>query len=85
MVFCCVFGCSNRSENSKCSFYRIPSVISHHDPETKILSEERRAKWFASIKREHIKTNATHYRVCSQHFISGKSRFDQMPRNEIYI
>ena len=72
MGFCCVFGCSNRSENCTKSFFRIPSVITHHDTETKQLSEERRNKWFHNIKRADMDAKAIHYRVCSDHFISGE-------------
>ena len=74
MVFCCVVGCSNRSENSTGkSFFRIPSIITHHDEETQILTKERRTKWFNNIKREDINKNMNHYRVCSDHFINGKN------------
>ena len=73
MVFCCVLGCSNRSENcTGKSFHRIPSVIAHHDEETKILSAERRTSWFNSIKRADVDTKANYYRVFSDHFIHGK-------------
>ncbi|XP_065667209.1 uncharacterized protein LOC124816740 isoform X2 [Hydra vulgaris] len=72
MVFCCIFNCSNRSENCKKSVYRIPKIINHHDKDTELLSTERRANWFAVIKRKDVNCNASHYRVCSDHFCSGK-------------
>ena len=72
MVFCCVFNCSSRSENCNKSFFRIPSIITHHDKETEALSKERRSKWFNNIKRVCMNTSANHYRVCSAHFISSK-------------
>ena len=73
MVFCCVVGCSNRSEKcSSKSFYRIPTVVSHHDNETQELSSERHSAWFSSIKRADIDTSASFYRVCSDHFVNGK-------------
>ena len=73
MVFCCVVGCSNRSE--KCrekSFYRIPAAVSHHDKETHELPSKRRTAWFNGIKRADSDTTATFYRVCSDHFVNGK-------------
>nr|XP_047135770.1 uncharacterized protein LOC124812780 [Hydra vulgaris] len=72
MVFCCVFNCTNRSENCTKSFFRIPTILLHHDEEAKQLSTERKNKWFCAIKREDMNFDATHYRVCSDHFITGK-------------
>ena len=70
--FCSVFDCTNRSESCSKSFFRIPSVLTHHDEETKTISHGRRLKWFNNIKCEDMKITATHYRVCSDHFISGE-------------
>ncbi|XP_047138342.1 uncharacterized protein LOC124814575 [Hydra vulgaris] len=72
MDFCCVFNCTNRSENCTKSFFCIPTILLHHDEETKQLSTERKNKWFCAIKREDMNFDATHYRVCSDHFITGK-------------
>ena len=73
MIFCCVVGCSNRSEKySSKSFYKIPAVASYHDKETQELSSKRRSAWFSSIKRADIDTSASFYRVCSDHFVNGK-------------
>ncbi|XP_065645260.1 uncharacterized protein LOC136075753 [Hydra vulgaris] len=72
MAFCCVFRCTNRSESCTKSFFRIPTILLHHDEETKQISTERKMKWFSAIKRENMNINTTHYRVCSDHFITGK-------------
>ena len=82
MVFCCVFNCSNRSENCRKSFFRIPSIIKH-DKESELLSQERRSKWFSNIKRVHMDTKANHYRVCSDHFLSGKC--SMFPSSETWL
>ena len=76
MVFCCVYGCTNSEGNDvkhqAASFHRIPKVISHHDEETRKMSQLRREKWFNAIKRKDINVDATYYRVCSLHFSTGK-------------
>ena len=73
IVFCCVVGCSNRSEKcSSKSFYRIPAVVLHHDKETQERPSKRRSTWFSSIKRADIDTSPSFYRVFSDHFVNGK-------------
>ena len=73
IIFCCVVGCSNRPKKSSSkSFYKIPTVGSHHDKETQELSSKRRSAWFSSIKRADIDISVSFYRVCSDHFVNGK-------------
>ena len=79
MTICCVFGCTNRSDRNKkqkaakvaVSFFRLPKVVTHIDEETNNYSVERRKRWINAIKREDLDSGGTHYRVCSDHFISG--------------
>ena len=78
MVYCAIYNCNNSSERCaklrivKKSFFRIPKIIRHHDEETELRSTDRREKWFQAIKRRDMDTSADHYRVCSDHFVSGK-------------
>ena len=73
--FCACVGCSNRwPRNKDKSFYRLPTVITHQGEQTRALSERRQRLWLAAIKRQDIKAkNFQHIRVCSDHFICGKS------------
>ena len=77
-VYCAIYNCNNSSERcaklriGKKSFFRIPKIIRHHDEETELRSTDRREKWFQAIKRRDMDTSADHYRVCSDHFVSGK-------------
>ncbi|ROL48786.1 THAP domain-containing protein 11 [Anabarilius grahami] len=66
---CCAPGCTNKRGKKKgTSFYRIPKDV------------ERRAKWISAIKRARSKQNKTErwdppavgFRLCSDHFISGR-------------
>ena len=71
--FCTVLGCSNRSNREKDKgYYHIPAIVSRWKRKKQALSVERRATWFARIRREDLAANATEfYRVCGDHFISG--------------
>ncbi|XP_030007143.1 uncharacterized protein LOC115431040 [Sphaeramia orbicularis] len=61
MPQCCVPFCVNRSETSpELSFYRFP------------VDEENRNKWLQLIRRKDFIPNCNS-RVCSWHFLSGKS------------
>ena len=75
--FCCVVGCSNRSDReSKLSYYLIPGVIKHQGEETEKLSAQRRDQWIANIRRDAVKNgDITYPHVCSIHFHEGKSSF----------
>ncbi|XP_030015473.1 uncharacterized protein LOC115436698 [Sphaeramia orbicularis] len=68
MVTTCVaVGCNNRQDkNAGKSFYRFPK-----DP-------ERRGLWTAAVKREGWQPSSTS-RVCSDHFIEGKSDNPKSP------
>ncbi|XP_010785928.1 THAP domain-containing protein 11-like isoform X2 [Notothenia coriiceps] len=66
---CCAPGCTNRRGKKKgVSYYRIPK------------DAERREKWIAAIKRDRSRLNKTErwdppavcFRLCSDHFISGR-------------
>ena len=73
MVICAMVGCGNRSNRDKGkSFFRLPSVITNQDTETKLLTRRRQKTWFSKIKRADI-TPKQYYniRVCSDHFVSG--------------
>ncbi|XP_041479752.1 THAP domain-containing protein 11-like [Lytechinus variegatus] len=73
--FCCVTGCSNRSNRERdLSFYCIPTVLHHQGEHSHKLSKQRREKWLSNIKRIGWEP-AKHSRVCSVHFISGKPSF----------
>ena len=75
MVLCAVIGCYKRSDRDKdVSFYRIPAVINHIGGEReRELSERRRDGFLAALSRQDInKDDASKYRVCSMHFVSGK-------------
>ena len=57
----------------KVTFHRIPTVIEHHDAETKKLTEKRQRQWLANLTLKNVTLKNIEYkRVCSQHFISGK-------------
>ena len=73
--FCAVIGCSNDGYKKNISFFRLPSIIKHHnDEKTEELSSRRQDMWLAAIDRADIKMEKLYvYRVCSQHFLSGKS------------
>ena len=61
--FCCVPGCSKRSERDKdVSFHRLPL----HDKKLLKL-------WIHKIGRKNLRVG-TSTRVCSRHFISSKGR-----------
>ncbi|XP_071802602.1 uncharacterized protein [Asterias amurensis] len=70
---CCAIGCTNRrkqEEENGLSFYKIPRA-------TTALRKEKRRLWMSAIKRKHWGEAATrHARLCSAHFISGKTSDD---------
>ena len=82
MVLCAVVGCSNRSgrcgktrQDKKISYFRIPSVIRHTDKRDLELSTKRRDGYLAAISRDDLTVEMVEnsdYRVCSEHFVSGK-------------
>lgn len=83
MVNCAVLGCNNESrrkadcgENTtKVSFFSVPTVVRRQCNQTLEVSTKRRAEWFRRLNRGYINTNATHYKVCSEHFVSGECLF----------
>ncbi|KAH9359745.1 hypothetical protein HPB48_021304 [Haemaphysalis longicornis] len=80
MVHCAVYGCYNSSTNTaggcenaqKVRFFAVPTVIRWQCSKTQEMSTKRRAEWFRRINRGDINKEATHYKVCSAHFVSGK-------------
>ena len=79
--FCAVIGCSNRAGcGEKKSFYRIPSVLtSQAIKKTRELSAQRQRTWIAAMRRDDLKTEKLgQYRVCSDHFLSGKGTYYRM-------
>ncbi|XP_037555473.1 uncharacterized protein LOC119432348 isoform X2 [Dermacentor silvarum] len=83
MVNCAVFGCNNESrrktdsgENTKkLSFFSVPNVVRWQCSQTLEISTKRRAEWFRRLYRGDINTDATHYKVCSEHFVSGRPSY----------
>ena len=77
MNFCAVLGCSNRSNTEKDKgYYRIPAIVSRSKPKKEAFSVKCRATVLAHIRREDLVGDATEfYRVCGDHFISGKLNF----------
>ncbi|KAL5011769.1 hypothetical protein ScPMuIL_010320 [Solemya velum] len=73
---CVVWGCTNRADAgaTKKQYFDIPKVIYSQGTETEKLSSERRNLWLARINREGFDPDPTkrHYKVCSDHFITGK-------------
>ena len=88
MVYCCVVGCFNRSDRGpdsrrnlcsnregdhNVSFYRIPAIIRNQGKIELELSKRRRDGFVAAISREDLDLNDLEkYRICSNHFVSGK-------------
>ena len=71
MVGCCIKGCLNSSEksdNKKISFYRLPTVHEGPDLQLRELTLQRRALWTERINRSDLHQGA---RVCSDHFVGG--------------
>ncbi|KAE8281076.1 hypothetical protein D5F01_LYC21658 [Larimichthys crocea] len=73
---CCATGCRNRYANAEgLHFYRIPSAVTPFDA-------ERRRLWLEAINREDWTDEFSSYdairnaRICSAHFVSGKSSLD---------
>ena len=74
--FCCVIGCSNKSNKDDKSFFSIRQPIKRQGPQTFELSKERFTKWMAAISREDLNMdNLGSYRICSDHFIKGKFHY----------
>ncbi|KAL5013931.1 hypothetical protein ScPMuIL_008201 [Solemya velum] len=73
---CVVWGCTNRANAgaTKKQYFDIPKVIYSQGTETEKLSSERRNLWLVRINREGFDPDPTkrHYKVCSDHFITGK-------------
>lgn len=79
MVNCVIYKCSTRSENkpgdkdyAKVGFYAIPKVIDSPRQRTVEMSVKRRAESFRRNRRADLDESATHYKVCREHFISGR-------------
>ena len=75
MVLCMVFGCSVRSGRDKnVSFFRVPFVVKDKGEQEEELSHERRVMWISAISREKLTEKILcNDRVCSKHFVSGRS------------
>ena len=73
--YCRVNGCYSKSDREKDkSFYRLPEIIKNQCDKTEKLSEERRRLWLASLHQDFSGKNLKNIRICSDHFISSKSR-----------
>lgn len=71
-VFCSVIGCKNNAvRNKNLSFHRIPQVNTL--PSQIDTSKRRRAAWLQALNRNVDPAQIPYLRVCSVHFISGKS------------
>ena len=78
MVLCVVIGRSKHSGRDKdVSFYRIPKVITLRGKQEYELTEKRRDGILAAIARNGLKNTDVlrNDRICSRHFISGKSAY----------
>ncbi|CAL9687164.1 unnamed protein product [Knipowitschia caucasica] len=73
---CVVRGCTSRSGCGvvKRGFFDLPTVITNQGSETERLSTQRRTLWLARINREGFNPDPKkrHFKVCSDHFITGK-------------
>ncbi|XP_024919482.1 zinc finger protein 658B-like [Cynoglossus semilaevis] len=73
---CVVSGCTNRAGKGdrKLKFFVIPKVICHQGKLTEDISTERRMLWLSRINRVNFNPEPSqrHYKVCSEHFISGE-------------
>lgn len=89
MVYCAVFDCNNRSKTRKdgenfrkVGFFALPSVIEGQCDKTQEVTAARRKKWQRRIRRAKLNEDATHYKVCSDHFVSDKLLSD-VPRQQL--
>ena len=73
--FCAVYGCSNRGDRDKKSFFRLPTVITNQCDKTRELSERRRLQWLSNLGRDFKSTNLSNIRVCSDHFVKGELKY----------
>ena len=72
VLTCCVLGCFSRGKRDNVSFHSIPCVIVHQGTKVRELSTKRLREWLAKINRKDW-TPKKYSRVCSRHFINGKS------------
>ena len=72
MFFCCVVGCSDRTEKRSSQSFTDFQQLFHITIKKQEISSKRRSAWFSSIKIVGIDTSASLYRVCSDHFVNGK-------------
>lgn len=73
---CCVSNCTNwQGKENGVGFYRFPTVPKRStNAELISLLEERRLAWHKAIYRKGLTPKMIkNARVCSKHFISGKS------------
>ena len=82
MPSCCAVGCANRStSNLELTFYRIPGGA--HP-----FQQNRRRLWLRAISRDKwSETEIKNARLCSAHFISGKTQVQSspVPVNNVFI
>ena len=80
MVLCLMVGCGNKTGKSECKgvkFSHVPSVVKNQGEFWEALTEERRRKWISAISRDDLTEKILENdRVCSEHFVSGKSAAD---------
>ena len=80
MVLCLMVCCGNKTGKSKCKgvkFSRVPSVVKNQGEFWEELTEDRRRKWISAISRDDLTEKVLENdRVCSEHFVSGKSAAD---------
>ena len=76
MVICAMISCSHRSDRDspEVKFFRIPKVIKNQGKDIELLTERRRGLWLAAISRQFPSEKIVNIkRVCSAHFIRGKT------------
>jgi len=80
---CCVYNCTNRREighvGATMSYFSIPKVRDErYGPQEVELSQKRREKWIANLRRANDNSGAgiwmpsKSHKVCEVHFIKGK-------------
>lgn len=75
MVYCCVIGCTSKSQGQNFRFFSIPAEIKNQCEKTRTLSQERRRLWLKRISRRDLhdeNVDMRNTKVCDRHFISGE-------------
>lgn len=100
MVLCLFVDCGFKSGKKKsrkqqqwetekglnASFFRVPAIVKHQGKKIEDLTTERRRKWISVISRDDLsEEKLCSDRVCSRHFVSGKSAADWDKHNVDWV